>query len=302
MNKFMRLRTMSHYVDEALDELVIACGIERTWNEIDPFRKLRSKLIICLAGLHEHEGYGELLDRLRIHDEYTYRHSIGVAVIARWIGHSMNISDSDLQELTEAALLHDIGKLEIPGEILRKPECLTEEEFCLIRLHSEYGRDLLLAAEAGNERYAIIAAQHHEREDGSGYPANLTGERIDYWSKIIAVADVFHAMVSKRSYKQQASALKVMIAMEEDEFGALAPDIVACLQRKVMSLMLGTGIRLSNGTSGRIVMIPYHDPTHPVVEIGGRLVELSKRSDLRIEDMNDQVKRSRVYGSSIATE
>lgn len=293
---------MSHYVDEALDELVNACGLEQTWNEVDPFRKLRSKLIVCLAGLHEHDAYGELLDRLRIHDDYTYRHSIGVAAIARWIGQSMNFNDSDLQELTEAALLHDVGKLWIPSEILSKPDCLTEEEFYLMRLHSEYGRDILLSAEVSNERYARIAVQHHEREDGSGYPANLTGDRIDYWSKIVAVADVFHAMVSKRSYKQQVSALRVMIAMEEDEFGALDLEIVACLQRKVMSLMLGTGIRLSNGSSGRIVMIPYHDPTHPVVEIGGRLVELSKMTDLRIEDMNDTAKRSRVYGSSFATE
>lgn len=138
---------------------------------------------------------------LRTFDDYTYRHSVNVAVISAILGMGMHLKRSMLEEVCIAAIFHDLGKLMIDSDILNKPARLTEEEFQEIKRHPELSVKLLKKRSKISDKSREAVFYHHENEDGSGYPAGITGEEIPLYSKIIHVADVYDALTSKRPYK-----------------------------------------------------------------------------------------------------
>jgi len=133
-------------------------------------------------------------------DPYTAGHQKRVADLARTIATEMGLTDEAIEGIRMAALIHDIGKISLPAEILGKPGKLSESEFQLIKTHSQTGYDMLKDGEFPWP-VARIVWQHHERMDGSGYPLGLKGEEILQGSRVLAVADVVEAMASPRSYR-----------------------------------------------------------------------------------------------------
>jgi diguanylate cyclase (GGDEF)-like protein/PAS domain S-box-containing protein/putative nucleotidyltransferase with HDIG domain len=131
---------------------------------------------------------------------YEKDHSIFVSKYAKMIGEDMKLSKDSIKELELAALLHDIGKISISDEILLKPTKLTPQEFEMIKTHTESGYQILRIADEYSD-FAEYALSHHERYDGSGYPSKLKGEDIPLFSRIIAVADAYEAMTSKRPFR-----------------------------------------------------------------------------------------------------
>jgi PAS domain S-box-containing protein len=152
-----------------------------------------------------------LSDAVEIKDAYTSGHQKRVAALSAAIGQSLGMSVSDITGLKMAALIHDVGKLQIPGEILSKPAKLMDAEFALVKTHSEAGRSILKDADFPWD-IAQMVYQHHERLDGSGYPRGLVGSEIMLEARIIAVADVVEAMSSHRPYRP---ALGIGAALEE---------------------------------------------------------------------------------------
>ncbi len=138
---------------------------------------------------------------IRNHDGYTFSHSVNVCVIATLIGSVMGYDRNELQILGIGAMLHDIGKVKIASIILNKKERLEPFEFDLMKSHTLEGYDILKQSVHMSFLPAHIALQHHEREDGSGYPKGLTSADIHPYAQIVAVADVFDAMTSERIYK-----------------------------------------------------------------------------------------------------
>ncbi len=138
---------------------------------------------------------------LEAKDVYTRGHSEGVAYYSRHIGKALGLSELDQKVLHQAALLHDIGKVGIPDYVLLKPKKLTKKEFEIIKLHPIIGEELTAKIKDLSE-IALIVRHHHERWDGLGYPDRLKGEDIPFFSRIIAVADAFDAMINKRIYRQ----------------------------------------------------------------------------------------------------
>lgn len=139
---------------------------------------------------------------LRTFDDYTYRHSVNVAVISTVLGMGMHLKRSMLEELCIAAIFHDLGKLMIAPLILNKPARLTSEEFEEIKKHSELSVRLLQNRKQISDASKLAILHHHENEDGTGYPTGLSGEDVPLYSKIIHVADVYDALTSKRPYKE----------------------------------------------------------------------------------------------------
>jgi putative nucleotidyltransferase with HDIG domain len=135
-------------------------------------------------------------------DPYTAGHSERVAKYSLWIAKRLGMSSKDCDELYKAALLHDIGKIGITDDILRKPDRLTRDEFDAIKQHTLIGADILSNMEPKSAMvYAIETARsHHERMDGTGYPDQLKGEAIPFFARIVGVADAFDAMTTARSY------------------------------------------------------------------------------------------------------
>lgn len=139
---------------------------------------------------------------LRTFDDYTFRHSVNVAVISTILGMGMKLKRSSLEELCVGAIFHDLGKLEIDENILNKPARLTEEEFQEIKKHPEHSVKLLKKRRKVSDESIRGVLHHHENEDGSGYPEGLSGADIPLYAKIIHVADVYDALTSKRPYKE----------------------------------------------------------------------------------------------------
>jgi len=138
---------------------------------------------------------------LRTFDDYTYRHSVNVAVLSTIIGMGMGLNQSELNDVCIGAIFHDMGKLMIDGDIINKQGRLTKEEFRLIKMHPQLSLELLtnrwnVSVEA---KEAILC--HHENDDGSGYPRGLQKDEIPLYARIIHVADVYDALTSKRPYK-----------------------------------------------------------------------------------------------------
>jgi putative nucleotidyltransferase with HDIG domain len=149
-------------------------------------------------------------------DGDTYRHSLEVAATARAVGERLGLEDVDLVEVELGALLHDLGKLRLPPSILRKAGPLDPEELALMRLHPEWGAEMV-ARVPGLEAVAVIVRLHHERPDGTGYPHGLTAERIPMASRIVSACDAYGAMTRRRDYSEP---LDVDAALEELELNA----------------------------------------------------------------------------------
>jgi HD-GYP domain-containing protein (c-di-GMP phosphodiesterase class II) len=141
-----------------------------------------------------------LLAALRSHDPYTYRHSLRTVRLSLLLGRACGIgTHAGLRVLSLGALAHDLGKIFIPGGVLHKEGSLTAAEWAAVRRHPLDGARLLIGV-AASEGVCRVAAEHHERWDGRGYPAGLRGERIDFNARVVAVADAFDAMTSERAY------------------------------------------------------------------------------------------------------
>ncbi|HBF38040.1 MAG TPA: phosphodiesterase [Firmicutes bacterium] len=184
---------------------------------------------------------------IRNHDSYTFSHSVNVCVIASLIGSVMGFDRNELQILGIGAMLHDIGKVRIELKILNKKDPLETYEFDLMKAHPLEGYEILRQSVHMSYLPAHVALQHHEREDGSGYPKRLKGTEIHLFAKIVAVADVFDAMTSERVYKAAAPAY---IAYQEiaDKAGIqFYRPVVEALTKVITPYPKGSMWLLSNG-------------------------------------------------------
>ena len=166
------------------------------------------------------------LTDLRSYDDYTYAHSVNVAVYCGVIG--MGMSEVELGHLVTAALLHDLGKLQIPDEILNKPGRLTQEEYLIMKSHATLSYQII------SERWDISAhikeavLHHHENVDGSGYPDGLKGEEIPIAAQVVSIVDVYDALTSPRVYKKAYSHEKAMEMILTGECGVFQPLLLDC--------------------------------------------------------------------------
>lgn len=246
-----------------------------------PIDDIYVRYIPKLRRILNRAGLIAVLAELKELDDYTYQHNVAVGVISTLIGKWLGYDDAALTALSLASTLHDIGKVKVPAAILNKPASLTPDEYDVMKQHTVFGYELILKT-LGPGRVADVALQHHEREDGSGYPFGLTGCDIDELSKIVAVADVFHAMTSKRVYKDAMPLHLVLEKIRDGSFGRFAPEITTLFLRKMMDSLIGAEVKLSDGYSAVVVMVHPDDPVNPVVYSQGAFIDLSGRSDLNI--------------------
>ena len=212
---------------------------------------------------------------LKVSDEYTFRHSVEVATISMVIGKKLGLDNTSLHELGVAGLLHDIGKSKIPTEILNKPGKLTDEEFAVMKLHSTYGYNLLKEKKQFSAQILLGVLQHHEKLSGKGYPMGHKSPMIHLYGRIIAVADIYDALVTKRPYKEpysQREAMEILLAMGDD----LDLQILNAFKKSIILYPVDSIVKLSNGRLAKVVKNHPDYPMRPtVVEIEtGRLLDL----------------------------
>lgn len=194
----------------------------------------------------------DLID-LRSYDDYTYRHSVSVAVISTVIGLNMSFNRDRLEELSIAAILHDIGKRRVASEIINKRGKLNPEEYAEVKRHSEYGYEMIKQRIDISARVKTGIFSHHENQDGSGYPRGLRGDQIYIYGRIIHVADVFDALTAKRPYKKafaRAEAVEYLMGGCDRLFDEAA---VKSFLKSVSIYPKGTEVRLSDGREALVV-------------------------------------------------
>jgi len=163
-------------------------------------------------------------------DKATEGHSYRIADLSLALAREMNLGSDDLIRLRRGALLHDIGKIGIPDAILNKPNTLTDKEWKLMRLHPEFGFEIL-APIPFFQTAAKIAHSHHENWDGSGYPRGLKGENIPLLARIVSVCNVFDALVSDQLYRSAWDKRNALRYIEEKAGKQFDPEIVATFLR-----------------------------------------------------------------------
>ena len=185
-----------------------------------------------------------------VYDEYLYQHSFQVTLYSIAIAKSMGYSYEDLRLIGIGAILHDVGKLLIPTEILCKPDRLTNEEYDEMKQHARYGFDLLRNLHSVSLIVAHCAFQHHERIDGSGYPRGLVDFEIHPFAKIIGVADVFDAVTSNRVYREKLLPSQGIAIIQAGSGKIFSPRVVEALCKSVAHYPNGTILLLADGRRG----------------------------------------------------
>ncbi|WP_235775588.1 HD-GYP domain-containing protein [Paenibacillus sinensis] len=248
-----------------------------------PLMEIKNELIPAVKQVSQHPDLFELFESVKAKDEYTHKHNIGVGVLSTLIGQWLKLEEADLSLLSLAATLHDIGKVRIPEEILLKPGKLTKAEFAEMKKHTIYGYEMLKETVGLSPRVMLVALQHHERSDGSGYPLGLKGGEIDYFSEIVAVADVFHAISSERPYHPAMPFYRVVTLMRDGAFGDLNPQLVSLFMNNYIHTLKGRRILLTDGREAEVLHINQREDLRPLIRIDGKLVDLTKERHLNIE-------------------
>lgn len=199
--------------------------------------------------IQRRENLVQLTD-IRLHDTYTFAHSVNVAILSAMLGLLCHYTKKDLALLTLGALLHDLGKIKISSKILNKTSRLSNEEFSIIQNHPMEGARRIREMGAllpSPGLLAAIAAQHHEHIDGKGYPQHLTGDQLHRFSKIVAIADVYDALTSERPYKKAYTPSITHNIMVNVNKGHFDEDLLNLFFNNVAIYPVGTILKTTRG-------------------------------------------------------
>lgn len=233
-------------------------------------------------------GAMEYIQNIRVHCDYTYRHSINVGIIAGILGKSIGLGKQQLKDVVLTGLLHDIGKISIPLHILNKPGKLTAKEMALMKTHPENGYKMLLPYDqlATSVKQGVL--HHHERSDGSGYPAGLKKNQICYYAKIVAIADIYDAMTTNRVYRKKMTPFCVADTLSEQMYQKLDPSLCLAFLNTIKMSLANSTVTLSNGQQGEVVYLHTVPTLLPIIKLtDGTFLDLAKDRDIDVVDIID---------------
>ena len=220
------------------------------------------------------------------YDSYIFTHSLNVTLYTLGLAMQLKFSEKQLMEIGLGAILHDVGKMLVPMEILNKPGKLTAEEFEEIKKHPRAGYELLKELPNISLLTAHCALQHHERLDGSGYPLKLQGNKIHLYAKIIGIADVFDAVTSNRVYRQALLPHQGLDLLYTGVGTLYDPAMIDAFRKTVAIYPVGLTVGLSDGREGVVVKQNQQLSTHPIIRItaeGGKRLDAPYEIDLMKE-------------------
>lgn len=250
-----------------------------------PIARLEEKVLPAIMGATKKLNLFQLLSALKDQGDYRFKQIIGVAMVAAMLGKWLQLDEQELSILTTAAILYDIGSVTLPSDLLKKPSRFLPSEYEIMKNHTVLGYELL--HESGlDHRIALVALQHHEREDGSGYPNMLRGTQMDRFSKIVALADVYVAMISERPHRSAFTFYEVINEIHkgivENRFDSL---IGLTFLNKLMSMQIGSDVILSDERKGRILLINANYPASPLIALEDECIDLSKTDSIKIKEI-----------------
>ncbi|MBD8071227.1 HD-GYP domain-containing protein [Bacillus sp. PS06] len=245
--------------------------------------KIRSLIVplIEIAFKEPHQIFD--LHRYSTPEDYMYHHSVSVGIISAYLGKKLHYKQGDYNQLAIAGFLADCGMAKIDPKILHNGGNLSSAEYNELKQHPVLSYKMLEKLSLLKESAKLAVLQHHERIDGSGYFLKISGEQLHPFGKIVALADVYHAMCCDKAYRQKKSPFVVIEEIAQDLFGKFDVQLVNLLTHEVAKLSIGTEVILSNNQIAKVIFIDDRYPTRPMVDINGSYIQLLKRKDLHIE-------------------
>ncbi len=251
----------------------------------------RTVSMIVMELLENKDMVIQLMD-IRAQEDYLFAHSVNVCIMATLIAAKINFSKEMLKQLATGCLLHDLGLISIPKNVLNKKGCLTRDEFETVKNHPVYGYELFKKSPIFSARAGMVILQHHERFQGQGYPHGLRGDKINLLAQIAAVADVYDALTSERPYRkafQPHEATEMLMSYGNDLFEL---EILKLFLQNIAAFPLGTHVQLSNGESGLVVALSPGfalRPTVRVLYVGEDMAPHPAPYDLNLSQVMDVV-------------
>jgi len=261
----------------------------RLGKQMEP-SKARPLVKAMQASVMRNPGALLSLTRIKAADTYTFQHSVSICALLVSFTHSLGMDPATVEEAGLGGLLHDIGKMKIPNEILNKPGKLTNEEFGIMKSHAALSRDLLMGVPGISEMVIQIAGEHHEKMDGGGYPRGIAGDAISQIGRMTAVVDVYDALTSNRVYHKGMEPTEVLKKLLEWSGTHLDGNLVQQFIRALGIYPVGSLVRLSGGRLA-VVVEQGEDLLRPVVRVvfdTARKLRLQPR-DLHLAHASEQI-------------
>lgn len=252
---------IGHY-DHAKKTVDNVLGALRLSHDIDT-TEVKSAVRECVKSVLKNPNALLWLTQIKNQDDYTAEHSVRVSVLAVALGRELDLLEQELEDLGVAGMLHDVGKIKIPLEVLNKEGSLSREEYELIKTHTTSGRSLLMSKSDVPPVTVDVAYSHHEHINGKGYPRGITAEKIPYFAKIVSVVDAFDAMTSDRVYSKARSVLEALRILYECRGQQFDEEIVRAFIRLIGIYPPGHIAELSNGEVGIILSCPPRNKLKP---------------------------------------
>ncbi|MDF2986068.1 MAG: hypothetical protein K0R50_1578 [Eubacterium sp.] len=272
-HKYILKEIRKAYEDKILEAKEIVSEIITT--EAFDAKKITKLSERIYSDIEDNEYLVSCMNVLRCSDEYTYYHSLNVAYYSALIGKWLKLPQNRVVNVIKSGLLHDIGKIRVPNDIINKKGKLLPEEFEEIKKHTLYGFDMIEKAESLDNEVKNAVLMHHEREDGSGYPLGYSGSKIDFCAKIVAIADVYDAMTSKRVYGKKSTPFEAFEMFLTEGFRLFDTNMADVFIKGIAPFYVGAKVLLDTGELAEIVYIPYHSLTRPTIRHEGRYIDLN---------------------------
>jgi putative nucleotidyltransferase with HDIG domain len=251
---------------------------------VDNFKQVVESHILPIVESYSAINY---LNLERPREEYIFHHCVNVALLSGIIGKWLEYDKNEIAQLTLAGLLHDIGKIKVPDEILNKAGKLTNHERQIVQLHSAYGYRLLTEANLPADVLLGIL-QHHERLDGSGYPGHFQQSKIHRHAQIIAVADVYDAITADRAYSDKVTPFAAAEVLVNSMFSKLSAAICTTFLTQFENFMLGNLVELKTGQYGEVIHLGNFLNTSPII------IRCENGELIRLNDIN-QIEKMRPF-------
>ncbi|MCT4584400.1 MAG: HD-GYP domain-containing protein [Peptostreptococcaceae bacterium] len=216
-------------------------------------------------------------------ENYLYNHITHVAILNYIQGKWHTMESKDLRLLIKTGLLFDIGLVKIKEEILNKPGKLTDKEYAIVKKHPTLTYELIKRIPFLSKSIKYGVLMHHEREDGTGYPLGLTGDKIHPFGKITALSDIFDAITSNRPYKTRDSLFKVLDVFQKESYGLLDPKYSMIFIKKIINYYINSTVLLSNGETGNIIKMNVNNISRPLVKCNDMFYDLDLNREIKIE-------------------
>lgn len=207
----------------------------------------------CVKSVIRHPDALVWMSKMRDENEYTAEHCLNVCILAVAFGRQLGMGQEELQDLGMCGLLHDVGKMKVPPEVLDKPGALTTEEMRIMMAHTLHGRNLLLSTEGIFSGAVDVALSHHERIDGLGYPRQLPGTSISRYSKIIAIVDAYDAMTADRCYQSARTSTEAMKIIYKERGRHFDEQLALKFLQTVGLYPVGSIVELNSGCIGLVI-------------------------------------------------